>query len=126
MNSGAPKVLAIPAPHVTPVVLLLNEHHMEIVLDTSIWLLGKGDHKAFLVIFLSAFYPRDCNDIPSGPPLSGVYTIYPSLPESSKHFDVYCDMDTDGGKWTVSMSVKSINRNITRKFSLKVGKVSTS
>jgi hypothetical protein len=36
MNSGAPKVLVIPAPHVTPVVLLLNEHHMEIVLDTSI------------------------------------------------------------------------------------------
>ncbi|XP_068161370.1 microfibril-associated glycoprotein 4-like [Antennarius striatus] len=45
--------------------------------------------------------PTDCSDIQlsnTSPP-SGVYTIYPIGPPSA--VQVYCDMDSLGGKWTV-------------------------
>ncbi|XP_042341670.1 microfibril-associated glycoprotein 4-like [Plectropomus leopardus] len=50
----------------------------------------------------SQFYlPIDCDDIyrRDNTSSSGVYTIYPGGPTSPLH--VYCDMDTDGGRWTV-------------------------
>jgi ficolin len=44
-------------------------------------------------------FPADCMDaLNKGLTLSGVYTIQP---DSLLPFDVYCDMDTDGGGWTV-------------------------
>ncbi|XP_019909086.2 microfibril-associated glycoprotein 4 [Esox lucius] len=46
------------------------------------------------------FQPLDCADIyNSGSGHSGVYRIYPAGPNSPRY--VYCDMDTQGGKWTV-------------------------
>ncbi|TDH15726.1 hypothetical protein EPR50_G00012880 [Perca flavescens] len=50
----------------------------------------------------SQFYlPIDCEDIHrhDDTSSSGVYTIYPGGPTTPLH--VYCDMDTDGGRWTV-------------------------
>ena len=41
--------------------------------------------------------PRDCSDVPVGS-ISGAYRIYPN---NSDVIDVYCNMDTDGGGWTV-------------------------
>ena len=41
--------------------------------------------------------PRDCSDVPIGS-TSGVYRIYQ---HNSDVIDVYCDMDIDGGGWTV-------------------------
>ncbi|KAL0964910.1 hypothetical protein UPYG_G00274270 [Umbra pygmaea] len=46
------------------------------------------------------FQPLDCADIYNdGLKTSGVYRIYLAGPNSPRY--VYCDMDTDGGKWTV-------------------------
>lgn len=49
------------------------------------------------------FQPLDCADIYNDSSwTSGVYMIYPAGPNSGRY--VYCDMTTDGGKWTVSNS----------------------
>ncbi|XP_072030012.1 uncharacterized protein [Amphiura filiformis] len=48
-------------------------------------------------------YPRDCFDIiQTGQTKSGIYTIYPSVNvKTGNPIDVYCDMKTDDGGWTV-------------------------
>ncbi|XP_071492571.1 microfibril-associated glycoprotein 4-like [Diadema antillarum] len=44
--------------------------------------------------------PYDCSDIdPSQPRTSGLYEVRPA--GGNQSFQVYCDMDTDGGNWTV-------------------------
>ncbi|KAM3864631.1 microfibril-associated glycoprotein 4-like [Diretmus argenteus] len=50
----------------------------------------------------SQFYlPIDCDDIygQNRTTPSGVYTIFPGGPTTPLH--VYCDMETDGGRWTI-------------------------
>ncbi|GBN26457.1 Techylectin-5A [Araneus ventricosus] len=51
----------------------------------------------------SLFRPMDCEELlRSGHNESGVYTIWPrSRIMDDKSLDVFCDMDTDGGGWTV-------------------------
>ena len=51
---------------------------------------------------LIARRPSDCDDIKTR--RSGVYKIYPK--GSAEGFEVYCDMKTDGGRWTVSITQK--------------------
>ena len=47
--------------------------------------------------------PRDCLDIKNnGQNKSGVYTV---SPEAVTPIDVWCDMETEGGGWTVSRKV---------------------
>ncbi|XP_039644789.1 microfibril-associated glycoprotein 4-like [Perca fluviatilis] len=45
--------------------------------------------------------PKDCSDINNNPDTqtSGVYTIYPI--RSTYAIQVYCDMNSEGGRWTV-------------------------
>ncbi|XP_076088837.1 fibrinogen-like protein A [Mytilus galloprovincialis] len=45
----------------------------------------------------SNIQPRDCSDLPSCT-RSGVFEIYPDV---TNKIDVYCDMDTNGGGWTI-------------------------
>ncbi|XP_071166115.1 ficolin-1-like [Mytilus edulis] len=42
--------------------------------------------------------PNDCSDLDPKYDRSGVYRIYPT---AGRGFNVYCDMTTDGGRWTV-------------------------
>lgn len=52
-----------------------------------------------------SFTPRDCSEIQSNK--SGVYRVKPS--QSRTSFFVYCDFETNGGGWTVSISLGSVD-----------------
>ncbi|CAL1287170.1 unnamed protein product [Larinioides sclopetarius] len=57
--------------------------------------------------------PMDCADVLSnGHNKSGIYTIWSkSRVIEDKSLDVYCDMDTDGGGWTVIQRRGDFNRS---------------
>ena len=51
---------------------------------------------------IADFHPKDCADIQRlGFHYSGVYTIFPE--NLNYPLDVFCDLNTDQGGWTVSM-----------------------
>ena len=51
--------------------------------------------------------PRDCSDIMNtyNVTISGAYYIYPNASSGAVRILVWCDMDTDGGGWTVSIKM---------------------
>lgn len=54
-----------------------------------------------MVNFPFCLGPRNCKELlAKGRTLSGWYAIYPGVADDS--ITVFCDMDTDGGGWTVS------------------------
>ncbi|XP_043209565.1 techylectin-5A-like [Amphibalanus amphitrite] len=49
---------------------------------------------------VSQTFPRDCSDLPAGT-TSGAYLLQPGLDRSVPPTPAYCDLESDGGGWTV-------------------------
>ncbi|XP_077989407.1 fibroleukin-like [Glandiceps talaboti] len=59
----------------------------------------KLDHRPSVDELKETEYETDCSEILEKVSKSGVYSIKPAW--SNQSFEVYCDMDTDSGGWTV-------------------------
>ncbi|KAL3832733.1 hypothetical protein ACJMK2_024348 [Sinanodonta woodiana] len=87
-----------------PIVTVPNQHLHSQVQEmfenkSSVLLTNRNKRMTRLEVILNEIVPRDCVDIQlMGHNKTGIYKIYPT---GTLGFSVRCDMDTNGGGWTV-------------------------
>ena len=55
-----------------------------------------------ITFYIFSVVGTDCAALYSaGVNVSGIYTLQPDLRNGSDQFEAYCDMENDGGGWTV-------------------------
>ncbi|OPL33817.1 hypothetical protein AM593_10658, partial [Mytilus galloprovincialis] len=85
---------------------ILNKHLFKSSSDSGVCFYGATAERVLNILATGKFRtikpsvrkPKDCSDLDPKHHTSGVYRIYPT---AGKGFKVYCDMKTDGGRWTV-------------------------
>ncbi|XP_052076478.1 fibrinogen-like protein 1 [Mytilus californianus] len=83
-----------------------NKHMVKSSSDSGVCFYGVTAERVLNILATGKFRtvepsvrkPKDCSDLDPKHDISGVYRIYPT---TGKRFKVYCDMKTDGGRWTV-------------------------
>ncbi|XP_063415999.1 fibrinogen-like protein 1 [Mytilus trossulus] len=83
-----------------------NKHMVKSSSDSGVCFYGATAERVLNILATGKFItvehavrkPKDCSDLDPHHDLSGVYRIYPN---TGNGFKVYCDMKTDGGRWTV-------------------------
>ncbi|XP_076071760.1 fibrinogen-like protein 1 [Mytilus galloprovincialis] len=83
-----------------------NKHMVKSSSDSGVCFYGATAERVLNILATGKFRsvepserkPKDCSDLDPKHHISGVYAIYPT---AGRGFKVYCDMKTDGGRWTV-------------------------
>ena len=86
--------------------VLTNTSHSErsrldrVVNKTAIQQTGIAQLTVRLVHVELILRPHDCSDLPAGA-TTGVYSLWPGLNSTQPPVQAFCQMDQDGGRWTV-------------------------